>query len=422
MSYLCLSPAEHLNPLLFFAIVPNVVVDRALVWCDIRGLPTGETLVRIERLVAQSASEPVNIGIAATPIVAALAAKYGSTTPAYVPAGMDRAFLAPFGITVLHPDRVLSNLLDGAGIETCGELAGLSSESVELRFGRDGVALWRLARADDPRRIFGAIPRPLPEASLEWTHYTLRRAERLVFVLNGLCDNVCTSLRSRGHGAVSMTLVFTLPDRTVSQHAVRAARATASHSAWMRLLRLALEQIVLPGGVEGITLRVDAVGSIGGTQGDVFDRGFGTSQAAEEALSGILDDQGAVVVEPRNTQHPLVDRRTSWMVRSAVHVIDQDVVGRVAPVPQLTLQLLSTPKPVEVATINRHNAEIPNSYHDGRTMHILFDVAGPDCVSGGQWSEPYAREYFRCVTDDGVLVWLYRDVYADRWYLHGWWD
>jgi hypothetical protein len=26
------------------------------------------------------------------------------------------------------------------------------------------------------------------------------------------------------------------------------------------------------------------------------------------------------------------------------------------------------------------------------------------------------------VTDDGMMVWLYRDAREDEWYLHGWWD
>jgi hypothetical protein len=39
------------------------------------------------------------------------------------------------------------------------------------------------------------------------------------------------------------------------------------------------------------------------------------------------------------------------------------------------------------------------------------------------WEEDaYAREYFRAVTGEGALVWLFRDAVADRWFLHGWWD
>jgi DNA-binding MurR/RpiR family transcriptional regulator len=53
---------------------------------------------------------------------------------------------------------------------------------------------------------------------------------------------------------------------------------------------------------------------------------------------------------------------------------------------------------------------------------VIGTAAGPDRISGGQWDEPFAREYFRCVRNDGVLLWLFRDAREDAWYLHGWWD
>jgi protein ImuB len=52
----------------------------------------------------------------------------------------------------------------------------------------------------------------------------------------------------------------------------------------------------------------------------------------------------------------------------------------------------------------------------------VVNAAGPDRVSGGQWDVTYAREYFRAVTSEGTLVWLFREAGRDRWYLHGWWD
>jgi len=55
----------------------------------------------------------------------------------------------------------------------------------------------------------------------------------------------------------------------------------------------------------------------------------------------------------------------------------------------------------------------------------FIEVAGPDRVSGGQWKNggPYSREYFRCVREDGMMVWLYRgSQQTTDWHLHGWWD
>src|SRR6185436_12682614 len=98
----------------------------------------------------------------------------------------------------------------GVGIEKCADLACLDLESVEVRFGGEGAELWRLARCDDRRMIFGSSLRSLPEASLDWVDYTLKDPERLIFVINSLVDNVCTALTSRGQCAREMTLVFSL--------------------------------------------------------------------------------------------------------------------------------------------------------------------------------------------------------------------
>ena len=78
---------------------------------------------------------------------------------------------------------------------------------------------------------------------------------------------------------------------------------------------------------------------------------------------------------------------------------------------------------VTVTTEQRRDHEIPIRYCDANEWHDLVDVAGPDRVSGGAWSAPYAREYFRCVREDGMMVWLYKGSFESAdWFLHGWWD
>jgi protein ImuB len=426
MPFLCLwNPAWRTAPEVviqaaLLEIVPRVVAAGEIVWGDIRGLPLSATIDRIVHLFQVRKSDVPKIGVAATPIAAEVAARYAPQMITQVPDGEDRAFLAPFPISVLHPDLTLANFLEGIGIERCEDLARLSQESVEVRLGAAGVHLWRLARADDSRPVFTPIPPSLPEASFEWTDYTVRRAERLVFVINALCQNVCESLRARGLGAVVMTLHFSLANQTSYEHPVRAARATAGQSAWMRLFRLALEEIVLPDGVTGITLRVTNVAELGDKQGDIFDRGFTTAHAAEEAIAQLLDDQGAIVAEPDNTRHPLLDRRTTWIPLQASQISEYTPCDR--PTPALVLQLLPTPRRITVSTLVRRDHEVPHTYRDGNTVYKVVDVAGPDFVSGEQWDRGYTREYFRCVTHQGALVWLYRDTRTGAWYLHGWWD
>ncbi len=434
MPFLCLHnpawtsgpPATLHAPLL--TIVPRVASHGDIVWADVRGLPVRDTTERVRNAFTPHSSieSSVRCAVASTPIAAEIAARHSQQSMTYVRDGYDRDLIATYPVAVLSPSPQLANLFDGTGVESCRDLARITHEEVEVRFGAEGVKLWRLARADDRRVIFSSIPRALPESSLEWTDYAIRRAERLVFVINALFGNVCEALKERGEGALAVTLSFALANRTVLEHSMRAARPTASQNAWMRLVRLEIESIVFPDAVTGITLRVESSSTSGARQGDVFDRGFGTAAAAEEALSQLMDDQGSIAVEPENTSHPLMEQRTAWTSLAPARVMEnaERYAASLAKSAStaLTLQLLPEPRRISVATVKRRDDEVPRSFRDGGTVRNITRVAGPDRVSGGEWHEPYAREYFRCVVEDGGLVWLYREMKSERWFLHGWWD
>jgi len=362
-----------------------------------------------------------------------------------------RQSLGPLPVSVLDPDPALATLLDGIGVETCGELATLEGESVEIRLGAEGVRLWKLARGEDDRLIFSPMPRELPHASLEWSDYTLTDTERLLFSVNALLGTVCEKLMERGSLSREMTLDLTLANGATLTNAVRSGRATASRKTWLRLVRTVLERMVLPAGVVGLTLRAATVVTDVGQQGDLFDRGFATAAATEAALASLAEEQGDVVVVPENTAHPLVERRTKWVeqrdegrgmrdggkrrkpsgrsARAERHpegfLIPHPpslIPLRSSPSSTLTLYLLPTPRAIEARTEERRDHVLPTGYRDGGAWYGILSAAGPDRVSGERWGEAYAREYFRCIVDDGGMVWLYHDARADGWYLHGWWD
>jgi hypothetical protein len=368
-------------------------------------------------------------------------------------------------ISILEPDPALATLLDGIGVETCADLAALAGESVEVRLGADGVRLWKLARGDDDRLIFSPLPRALPHASLEWSDYALTDTERLLFSVNALLGTVCEKLVERGSLAREMALDLQLANGSTLANPIRAGRPTASRKTWLRLARLTLERLVLPAGVVGVTLQAATVVTDDGQQGDLFDRGFATAAATEAALAALAEDQGDIVVVPENTAHPLVERRTKWvgnrepgtgnrvgnrrapaeggqmgignrkratsMQRSTPDPGSPDPGSPVRVVPdsrfplpdsRLTLYLLPTPRAIEVKAEERRDHVMPTGYRDGGAWYGVISAAGPDRVSGERWGDGYAREYYRCIIDDGGMVWVYRDARADGWYLHGWWD
>jgi hypothetical protein len=264
--------------------------------------------------------------------------------------------------------------------------------------------------------------------------YTLTDAGRLTFIINALAGSVCDELTARGERAREISLVFSLASQKPLVHTIRTARPSAERARWMRLVRDALERLTLPDAVTGIALRAEGVTGNEGMQGDLFDRGFASAAAVEDSLAQLVDDQGDdVLVMPANSEHPLLEVRTTWVANrpegpgSRFQVRGRSRTGSSEPGtthPQLVLQLLTPPRAIAVATEQRRDHDLPVRYRDDGKWHDLMEVAGPDRVSGGQWDVTYAREYYRCVRGDGLLVWLFRDAArADTgWYLHGWWD
>ena len=448
-----------LSPALL-TVAPRVVTEErrgGLVWVDARGLDAERVARKALGVLLRLGLSNVKVGIGKTAIVAEITAAAGTGSPFPVPIS-----LGAHPVSILEPDPALATLLDGIGVETCGDLAALEAESVEVRLGAEGVRLWKLARGEDDRLIFSPLPREMPHASLEWSDYALSDTERLLFSVNALLGTVCERLVERGSLAREMILDLQLANRSTLANTIRAGRPTASRKTWLRLARLTLERLVLPAGVVGLTLRAAAVVTDDGQQGDLFDRGFATAAATEAALASLAEDQGDVVVVPENTAHPLLERRTVWVGHhresggcppkagggnrestgpgtrrprrsqpsasavpdSRFPIPDSRQLFPVPDVPdsRLTLYLLPTPRAIEARTEARRDHVVPTAYRDGGAWYAVLSAAGPDRVSGERWGDGFAREYYRCVIDDGGMVWLYRDARADGWYLHGWWD
>lgn len=402
---------------------PRVAVEaRGMIWADARGLPALRLAGTLPGCLGGKRGE-VRAGVADVPIAAEAAARSGETPVTLVESGRERAFLTPLSLDLLRPDPHLSPLLAGVGIRTCGHLAALSREAVEVRFGAAGSALWRLTRADDPRLLFGPIPRERPHASIDFVDYAVRDAARLVFSTNALLGSVCQTLRARDERARRMTLSLALSGGGMLRRELRVSRPTADRAAWLARVRDDLERLVLPDTVTGLGLTVEDEEPTSASQGDLFDRGFATVGAVEEAVVRLMDSLGPVFVHPETDAHPLAEQRTSWQPEEPAAVAD----GGSRPADSLTtaclsLQLLPEPRSIAVRTRPRRDHLLPLRYQDRGSWHALAEAAGPDRVSGGHDDAPYAREYFRCVSEDGRLVWLFHDALEDAWYLHGWWE
>jgi protein ImuB len=418
---------------LFAEAVPRMAVSQLRVWVDARGLDAKRMATRLCG-IGESHGVVMHAGISAVPIAADVAAGLASADPIVVPLASEREFLSSQPLSTLEIDERLQLLLTGVGIETCGELAVLERESVEVRFGPPLLTYWHWARAEDDRRLFAPVPPAAPHASLEFLDYVITDPERLIFSVNALFGGICDELTIRGTHARRIKLTLSLANQEKWERVLRPARPSASRVVWLRLTRALLERITVSDSVCAIALVVDGTEPASAIQGDLFDAGFATASAVDAVLDRLVEAQGEVMVEPEPSAHPLVEKRSafvaerpkSWADKRKVttesgETVHVNVNMNVDDPPGLTLQLLPVPREVLVETVRRRDHHVPIRYRDGQWKQLVT-AAGPDRISGGRWDETYAREYFRAVTVDGVLVWLYRDARSDQWFLHGWWD
>jgi protein ImuB len=452
-------------------LAPRVRVEREVIWADGRGL-NARSLA--ERLLARLSEEGVvaRAGVAAVPVVAEVAARWGcgsngategrtpflvkertgwgwrrggslaggfsardngegegegETEPAVVVVvqGAEREWLGSLPVVALGPEPRLAALLDGLGVRTIGALAALEREAVEVRLGAEAVGLWRLARADDRRPLFLPVPPERPHGSIDFVDYVLTDPARLLFTANALLGPLCDRLAARGEHARSLRLVLPLANGEGWERTIRPARPTASRETWLRLIRGLLERLTVPDAVTGVGLEIGATEPAAVRQGDLFDRGFATATAVEAALARLVE-RAVAPVEPETSGHPLVERRGKWVDQRAANgelrTASCELIRAVSQA-GVALQLLAEPRRLVVESVPRRDHEVPVRLRDRSGWREVAMAAGPDRISGGRWEEEaYAREYYRCVTDEGVLLWVYRDGREGAWYLHGWWD
>ena len=464
------------------ALAPRIRVEPDIVWADGRGLDAEALAGRLLNRLAELGVRRGRAGVAAVPVVAELAARWGagrerdpdgavpflvkdrtgwgwrrpaapdpaapkgeggrgkggrgdppspSSPPpsgggasegagaVVVAEGEERAWLGGLPVVALGPDERVRVLLDGVGVKTAGDLSALAREAVEVRFGAGAVALWRLARGDDRRRLFRRVRPDRPCGSIDFVDYVLTDPARLLFTANSLLTPLCEGLVSRGEHARSLRLTMPLADGSEWERVIRPARPTASRDTWLRLIRGLLDRLTVPDAVTGMLLEVGATEPAAVRQGDLFDRGFATAAAVEAAVARLVERQRDIIVRPEADGHALVERRGRWRPAAVAEVQP----GASPATTGLRLHLLSEPRRILAETVRRRDHDAPLRFRDRSGWTEIVTAAGPDRVSGGQWeSEPFAREYHRCVTGEGAVVWLYRDGREGDWYLHGWWD
>jgi nucleotidyltransferase/DNA polymerase involved in DNA repair len=350
--------------------------------------------------------------------------------PLHVAPGGDREYLARVPIALLPMDDELREALTALGLRTAGAFAALDPLEVERRWGSDGLAAWRLACADDPRRASLARtddPRVVGH-ELSASSPTL---EPVLFLLRASLDRLVRTLSADGLAAAALAITLTLDDGRRVTREVRPARPIARVVPLFERCRATLDTWTLEAPVAAVELRVSESAPSAAEQGDLLASAWRDPGAAEAALARLRAALGAgSVVRPIVRDSHAPERAGGWVeVEQAARAVPVDTLrpangmrgahGAAATRPAPAARLLETPEPVDITT-DRRGAPLQMHWRGRRIA--LTRVDGPERLSGEWWqAHPFARDYWRCESDElGQDLLLYRD--SAGWRIQGWYD
>ncbi|MGC3998412.1 MAG: DNA polymerase Y family protein [Anaeromyxobacter sp.] len=336
------------------------------------------------------------------------------------------------------PPAVVARLA-ALGLDDAGALARLPEGTLAHRFGQEGVAAARLARAEDPSPLVPYVPQTLPEEALE-LEGPAEAAEPLLFALKRLADRVASRLAGRGLGASRLRLVLKLDPRGEERIDLPLAAPTAAAARWLAPLKEHLFSLRLPAAVVGLRLLAVEVAVVG-----VEQLAFGDRPEALAALEGVLArlsarlGDGALFAaepveryRPEGAYRPVAFRPPGRSAgRDGARAPGPGVLPGLGPRREggaggaaalasagRPTRLLQAPEPV---VAEGEGGRLTALRVGGRDRAVLR-FEGPERLSGEWWSERFDCDYYRILLDGLGDCWVFRDAADGRLYLHGFFD
>ncbi len=429
---------------------PRVQVHQdSLVSLDIGGLgrllgTPAEIGSELRRTAADRGLHP-HIAIAPTRTAALLLAlaRVGVTV---VPPGGERRAVAPIPLGMLRrlplaprradlPDRrdvetglAVADRLQRWGLKTLGELAGLPARPLSERLGQAGVMWQRLARGEDLQPLVTTDPEaPIEETlDLEWP---VEGLEPLSFVLARICEPIAERLAALNLAAVVLHLSCRLVSRETVTRELQLPAPIGDPKVLRTLLLLHLESHPLAGGVDRLTLRVDAAPARI-TQFSLLAR----ARPFPEQMATLVARLSALLGESRVGAPALVDSHRPGAFRmarfsggsdSVIPPADAPGAGQ-AREPHVALCRFRVPVPARV-TVHAGRPVRVTTGRRGLDGGAVASAAGPWRTSGEWWHikgdaqrvEGWNRDEWDVALADGGIYRIHRDRSRDRWFVDG---
>lgn len=338
-----------------------------------------------------------------------------------------RPLLAALPIPGPGIDDDHAHALQRMGFSTLGDLLALPRAALDRRFGRTtGHWLAQLAgEQPDPRR---AVAPPVAFCVERDFLDVVTHTAYLVRPLQTLLTEFTQFLRLRQLATQRIDWQFRHSDRTHSTLPVVTTRPETDGSRLLALTRVKLETFRVGTPIEGVQLSCRQLLPLAALPATLFPE-LAARHQRDVAVLDLLDrlrtrlgNAACRQWMPRDSHRPEATAvahvpgmpyhggDTAAPAGACVPgaAADDAGAGTVRP-----LWLLPAPQPIRTV---RTPARTATPYWHG----VLVLQGSPERLSAEWWSTaPFARDYHVARRDDGVLLWLFRDLADGRWYVHG---
>jgi protein ImuB len=355
----------------------------------------------------RSLSLEVRIGMAATPDLAWLAARFA--TPVKIVA--DPAdFLGPLPLVALEPGVELAAVLEAWGIRTIGQFLALPAAETWARLGPEAVALGERAAGGRARPLRLVQPPEFFAEAADLEH-PVEMLEPLLFLLRRFLEQIATRLACAYLVAGKLRLVLRFERDEPYRRIFTIPQPTDSVDLLFRLLHTHLENFTSPSAIVGLELAAKPVRPQT-RQIDLLDRGLRDPHQFAETLARLQALLGSAEVgtpELASSHHPdAFAMRPCDLETARLPEKERDLL---LGAPWLRFR---PPAPARVILDEARPAFLYSSPSTGP----IREACGPWRLAGNWWEEErsWAREEWDIATADG----FYRLVQSgSRWFLDG---
>ncbi|MGC3967782.1 MAG: hypothetical protein QM775_10545 [Pirellulales bacterium] len=350
----------------------------------------------------------------------------GSFAARIVPIGENVAALASLPVESLRLSAATLRLLKELGLDVCRPLLHLARAALAERFESELVARLLQACGETAEPFASYRPEPTIAAERSWEN-GLNSTGPLHVVWQSLLPKLLAITARKGYGIAQLSAELVGESGGRRRLVVGLLRPTLDARHLLDLLMLRLETLRVHESIVGTRLAVLEQAPVAWQQQMLFDELAPPVESSEwkslvERLAGRLGGEGVVRIRPRDDHQPeCAWRAVPWGTLAGTGIPRRRPNQGSLPTVERPTMLLPRPRSIRIFVLSPQGH--PQQFEDRGKKSRIVRSWGPERIETGWWRGPdVCRDYFRCLTESGTQVWLFRDLRSRRWFLHGWFD